>query len=382
MARPVRAATPARGRPTPTACWSSCDAAAGEPPLAPLRLAEPDRVGAPRPRRRGRVRRPPGRAAAASTPALADLLGQLERDRHRLRAEIARLERRVAELERGAGRYVRVAFVVQRYGEEVAGGAEALCRATAHALAARGDEVEVYTTTARDYLTWAPHYAPGTALDGAVVVHRFAADPPDPARIAALARDLALGRRRRRRRARVGPRAGPRRPADAGRRSAVGAAPPRGARPLDLPLRHHPARDAPGSRAHRAGAARPRRADAALRPHPRPGADGRGPRVHDPRGAPPGGRPPRHRRPPRGGRRGRDRSPHRQATPRGRARALDLPARFALYLGRVDPGEGARRAGAGPRQLPRGGRSARPRARRPAHGGDGAARLGRHHRVR
>ncbi len=35
-------------------------------------------------------------------PSLADLLGQLERDRHRARAEIARLERRVADLERGA----------------------------------------------------------------------------------------------------------------------------------------------------------------------------------------------------------------------------------------------------------------------------------------
>jgi polyhydroxyalkanoate synthesis regulator phasin len=37
------------------------------------------------------------------TPALADLLGQLERDRHRARAEIERLERRVADLERGPG---------------------------------------------------------------------------------------------------------------------------------------------------------------------------------------------------------------------------------------------------------------------------------------
>lgn len=37
------------------------------------------------------------------TPALADLIGQLERDRYRARAEIERLERRVADLERGAG---------------------------------------------------------------------------------------------------------------------------------------------------------------------------------------------------------------------------------------------------------------------------------------
>ena len=75
---------------------------------------------------------------------------------------------------------MRVAFVVQRYGEEVAGGAEALCRATARALAERGDAVEVYTTTARDYLTWAPHYPEGTTADGPVLVHRFAADRPDP----------------------------------------------------------------------------------------------------------------------------------------------------------------------------------------------------------
>jgi len=83
--------------------------------------------------------------------------------------------------------------VVQRFGDEVAGGAEALCRATAHALAERGDEVEVYTTTARDYLTWAPHYRPGTQADGAVIVHRFTADRPDPARSAELTRSLSLG---------------------------------------------------------------------------------------------------------------------------------------------------------------------------------------------
>lgn len=89
---------------------------------------------------------------------------------------------------------MRVAFVVQRYGAEVAGGAESLCRATARALAARGVELEVFTTTARDYLTWAPHYAAGTSQDDGVTVHRFPADPPDPARNAALARALALGR--------------------------------------------------------------------------------------------------------------------------------------------------------------------------------------------
>ena len=83
--------------------------------------------------------------------------------------------------------------MVQRYGQEVAGGAEALCRSTAHALAGRGDVVEVYTTTARDYLTWAPHYPAGTTADGPVTVHRFPADAPDPARSAELTRLLSLG---------------------------------------------------------------------------------------------------------------------------------------------------------------------------------------------
>jgi len=87
---------------------------------------------------------------------------------------------------------MRVAFVVQRYGEDVAGGAEALCRATARALAAAGDAVEVFTTTARDYLTWAPHYPAGTTEEGGVTIHRHAAEPPDPARADRLGKLLAL----------------------------------------------------------------------------------------------------------------------------------------------------------------------------------------------
>ena len=37
-------------------------------------------------------------------PAMADLLGQIERDRHRQRAELERLQKRVAELERERAR--------------------------------------------------------------------------------------------------------------------------------------------------------------------------------------------------------------------------------------------------------------------------------------
>jgi glycosyltransferase involved in cell wall biosynthesis len=53
--------------------------------------------------------------------------------------------------------------------------------------------VVVYTTTARDYLTWAPHFPPGTTREDEVVVHRFHADAPDPGRSGDLVRALALG---------------------------------------------------------------------------------------------------------------------------------------------------------------------------------------------
>jgi glycosyltransferase involved in cell wall biosynthesis len=69
---------------------------------------------------------------------------------------------------------VRILFVVQRYGRQVAGGAETCCREFATRLAARGHEVEVLTTAALSYLTWANHFPAGTAeLDG-VTVHRLA----------------------------------------------------------------------------------------------------------------------------------------------------------------------------------------------------------------
>lgn len=88
---------------------------------------------------------------------------------------------------------MNLVFVVQRYGEEVAGGAEALCRATAHALTVAGHQVTVATTTARDYLHWSPHYAEGSSMDAAVAVHRFDAAPADPVASARLGREIALG---------------------------------------------------------------------------------------------------------------------------------------------------------------------------------------------
>ena len=87
---------------------------------------------------------------------------------------------------------MRVAFVVQRYGAEVAGGAEALCRDTARALVRAGEDVTVFTTTARDYLNWEPFYPAGDWMDDGVRVRRFAVEPPDPKRSADLVRHLGL----------------------------------------------------------------------------------------------------------------------------------------------------------------------------------------------
>ncbi len=67
---------------------------------------------------------------------------------------------------------MKLLCVVQRYGPEVTGGSEALCRAIAQRLAARHD-VSVATSCATDYVTWANALAPGVSKDGAVTVHRF-----------------------------------------------------------------------------------------------------------------------------------------------------------------------------------------------------------------
>jgi glycosyltransferase involved in cell wall biosynthesis len=65
-----------------------------------------------------------------------------------------------------------IAFVVQRYGADVTGGSEALARAVAERLLPFHD-VTVYTTCARDYVTWRNELAAGEREESGVRVLRF-----------------------------------------------------------------------------------------------------------------------------------------------------------------------------------------------------------------
>jgi glycosyltransferase involved in cell wall biosynthesis len=72
---------------------------------------------------------------------------------------------------------LRVAFVVQRYGLEVNGGSEALCRMIAERMAPFHN-VEVLTTRAVDYVTWQDEYPEGTENVNGICVRRFGVDHP------------------------------------------------------------------------------------------------------------------------------------------------------------------------------------------------------------
>lgn len=71
----------------------------------------------------------------------------------------------------------RIAIVVQRYGEEVNGGAELHARWLAEHLLTLA-EVHVITTCAVDYMTWEDVYPAGTSILNGVIIHRFPVDEP------------------------------------------------------------------------------------------------------------------------------------------------------------------------------------------------------------
>ena len=72
---------------------------------------------------------------------------------------------------------MRLACVVHRFGADIAGGSEAHCRIIAERLAERHD-VTVYTTTAKDHVTWKNEYPPGVSRHGRLEVRRFPGGAP------------------------------------------------------------------------------------------------------------------------------------------------------------------------------------------------------------
>jgi glycosyltransferase involved in cell wall biosynthesis len=69
---------------------------------------------------------------------------------------------------------VHIAFVVQRYGLEVSGGAELHCRQVVERLGSETEfDAEVLTTCAQDYVTWENVYSPGLDTVNGVPVQRF-----------------------------------------------------------------------------------------------------------------------------------------------------------------------------------------------------------------
>jgi glycosyltransferase involved in cell wall biosynthesis len=86
---------------------------------------------------------------------------------------------------------LKLCFVIQRFGLEVAGGSELHCRWLAGRLSARHD-VRVVTTCALDYLEWKNHYPPGRDLVDGLAVERFPVRRPRDAHRFALVSDLVF----------------------------------------------------------------------------------------------------------------------------------------------------------------------------------------------
>ena len=72
---------------------------------------------------------------------------------------------------------MKLAFVVQRYGAEIAGGSEGHCRELAERLSGRHD-ITVLTTCASDYVTWENAFPPGRTVEHGLPVLRFPVTRP------------------------------------------------------------------------------------------------------------------------------------------------------------------------------------------------------------
>ena len=68
---------------------------------------------------------------------------------------------------------INIGIVVQRYGSEVIGGAETLARNVAERLLRLGFRVTVFTTCAKDYLTWRNEYPAGETILRGVRIQRL-----------------------------------------------------------------------------------------------------------------------------------------------------------------------------------------------------------------
>ena len=88
----------------------------------------------------------------------------------------------------------KIAAVIQRYGTDVVGGGEVLCRQVAQRLAAQVD-VTVLTSCAQDYVSWSNQYPAGEHRDGPVRVLRFPVRLSRPVRLFHLLSTVVLARR-------------------------------------------------------------------------------------------------------------------------------------------------------------------------------------------
>src|ERR1700730_9712382 len=84
----------------------------------------------------------------------------------------------------------KIAFITPRFGDDVVGGSEAVMREAAEGLAARGWEVDVLTTCARDHYTWRNEYPAGVTNLGNLTLPRLPAIPPAGEERDALGRSL------------------------------------------------------------------------------------------------------------------------------------------------------------------------------------------------